>query len=314
MTPVVLSGAVVGRLWVSSTPQSPDAGRQRLIERFALVVGLEILKQRHIIEVQERLSGDLMVDLLRAGPITQPLALIQRASALGLDLTTAHWLAVFTADFEPTLVSVARTVREISRPHQALVGVYANTLIMLISCDHDPAPIVRRIHKHLDEHFAQGPVVVALTPRIEQLGDYAGNYDVGMRTTRLRGSAGGSGVIDLRHLPLTSLLLLNSVVPDQLRRFAETLITPLVSHDERRETDLLITLRTWLAEGFSTTATATTLVVHTNTVGYRISKIQAILGRDLRHSDVRLELQLALHVWDILRDDYAQPGLALTAV
>jgi len=302
LIPVVLSGEVVGRLWVVSEPKPPDAGRQRLIERFALVVGLEILKQRHIIEVQERLSGDVMVDLLRSDDIAQPLALIQRATALGHDLTSAHWLAVFSADFDAELVQVARTVRDMSMAHQSLVGVYANSLVMLISCEHDPLPIVRRVHKHLGEHFAHTGVTVALTPRIERLGDYAANYQVGIRTTRLRKSTGHSGLIDLRHLPLTSLLLLNSTMPQQLRRFAETLIAPLVAHDELRDTELLATLRTWLAEGFSTAGTASALTVHVNTVGYRLTKVQAILRRDLRSSEVRLELQLALHVWDIMRN------------
>jgi DNA-binding PucR family transcriptional regulator len=52
------------------------------------------------------------------------------------------------------------------------------------------------------------------------------------------------------------------------------------------------------------------LVVHVNTVGYRLSKIQAILGQDLRKSEVRLELQLALDVWDILRVETACSGAA----
>ncbi|KWX23924.1 hypothetical protein AFM11_11140 [Mycolicibacterium wolinskyi] len=185
--------------------------------------------------------------------------------------------------------------------HEALVGVYANTMIMLISCAHDPQPIVQRVLKRLESRKEGSRVAVALTPpRIDRIEDYAANYQTGVRTTQLRLMADGGGLIDLRTLPLTSLLLVNSTVPDQLRRFAEQLVEPLESHDQRRETELVNTLRTWLLQSFSAAATADRLMVHVNTVGYRLSKIQAILGRDLRKSDVRLELQLALHVWDIL--------------
>jgi hypothetical protein len=61
--------------------------------------------------------------------------------------------------------------------------------------------------------------------------------------------------------------------------------------------------------GVLTAGTAAALTVHANTVGYRISRIQTILGRDLRTSEVRLELQLALNVWDILQIDHAEPGV-----
>ncbi|MET0454107.1 MAG: GAF domain-containing protein [Mycobacterium sp.] len=309
LTPVVLSGRLVARLWVITESESPDAGWRRLIERFALVVGLEILKQRHIAEVQARLSGDLMVDLLRPGGTEQPLALVQRAEALGHDLTTAHWLAVFAATFTSTLDDVVRSMRGLVMSQQVLVGVYANTLVMLISSRCDPLPIVRRVQKHLDDHHVRTGTTVALTPRIEQLSDFASSYQVGVRTVQLRASTGRSGLIDLRRSPLTSLLLLNNTMPEQLRQFAEALIGPVASHDERRNTELLRTLRTWMTEASSTARTASTLMVHPNTVGYRIAKIQTIIGRDLRAPDMVLELQLALHVWDILKMEYAEHGV-----
>lgn len=146
---------------------------------------------------------------------------------------------------------------------------------------------------------------MALSPPVERLADYPVNYQTGVRTTQLRLAAGAGGLVDLRRVPLTSLLLLNSTVPDQLRRFAENLIEPLESHDEQRETDLVATLRTWLVEGFSAAATGNRLTVHVNTVGYRLAKIQSLLGLDLRKADVRLELQLAVIVWDIMRGEQA---------
>ncbi|AWT55004.1 helix-turn-helix domain-containing protein [Mycolicibacterium smegmatis] len=305
LIPIVLSGEVVGWLWVIREPSEPDAGRQRLIEHFALVVGLEILKQRHIVEVQERLCGDLMVDLLRASDVPPSPMLIQRAEALGHDLTTPHWLAVFAGEFGPKLDQVALTVRGTAPRHEILVGIYANSVVMLVSCDRDPLPIVQRALTRVRESSETDRVAVALSPPVERLADYPVNYQTGVRTTQLRLAADAGGLVDLRRVPLTSLLLLNSTVPDQLRRFAEGLIEPLESHDEQRETDLVDTLRTWLAEGFSAAATGSRMTIHVNTVGYRLAKIHTLLGLDLRKAEVRLELQLAVTVWDIMRGEQA---------
>jgi DNA-binding PucR family transcriptional regulator len=59
-------------------------------------------------------------------------------------------------------------------------------------------------------------------------------------------------------------------------------------------------LRAWLAAGCSTLATAQALMVHPNTVGYRLARIEELTGRSLRRVDVRSDLQLALTVRDIV--------------
>ena len=41
--------------------------------------------------------------------------------------------------------------------------------------------------------------------------------------------------------------------------------------------------------------------MHVNTVGYRMARIEELIGRELRRPDTRLELQLALIVWDIMQ-------------
>ena len=63
----------------------------------------------------------------------------------------------------------------------------------------------------------------------------------------------------------------------------------------------MATLRAWLAAGCATGTAATALVVHVNTVGYRLARIEELIGRDLRRPDTRLELQLALIVWDVMQ-------------
>jgi DNA-binding PucR family transcriptional regulator len=119
---------------------------------------------------------------------------------------------------------------------------------------------------------------------------------------RLRRATRPGGLVDIRTLGLSALLL-ETGAPDALRRFARSVLQPLVLHDERRGGDLVPTLRVWLRTGCSAAATAAELVVHPNTVGYRLSRIEQLTGRSLRGLDTRLELQLALTVRDIARLD-----------
>jgi DNA-binding PucR family transcriptional regulator len=74
------------------------------------------------------------------------------------------------------------------------------------------------------------------------------------------------------------------------------MIEPITEHDRRRGGDLLTTLRTWLSTGCSTPEAAAELVIHPNTVAYRLAKVERLTGRNLRRPDVRMELQLAVTV------------------
>jgi hypothetical protein len=116
--PVVVGGELAGRLWVTDPPAEPEPVQLRVIERFALVVALLLLQQRHVHDVQSRLSGDLLGDLLRDGGPVRPQAVLDRAAAIGHDLSRPHVLALLTGhslrDSRVRLeLELALTIREI---------------------------------------------------------------------------------------------------------------------------------------------------------------------------------------------------------
>jgi sugar diacid utilization regulator/GAF domain-containing protein len=305
VAPVVLGQELVGRLWVTAPPAVPAPVQLRVIERFALVVALELLKTRHLVAVEGRLSGDLVADLLRPGGPARPQAVLDRAAALGYDLTRPHVVAVLAVDGRsPPGVRFPELVRAAAGPDaHALVGAYEDDHVLLLLADPDPAEALRRVHAHAQQAAgAQTAVTLVAGPTACAPEDYAVAHRVARGAVQLRRATLPGGLVDVRQLGLSALLL-ETGAPDALRRFAHSQLQPLVEHDARRGGDLVATLRTWLRTGCSTAATAEALVVHPNTVGYRLGRIEQLTGRSLRGVDVRLELQLALTVRDIVRLD-----------
>lgn len=97
--------------------------------------------------------------------------------------------------------------------------------------------------------------------------------------------------------PLASGPSVLSMLPDTVRRtFAELALGPLSDGDDRAGADLLETLAAFLAENGSWNRTATRLHVHVNTVRYRMSRIEALTGRDLSTTADRSDMYLALAV------------------
>jgi DNA-binding PucR family transcriptional regulator len=77
-------------------------------------------------------------------------------------------------------------------------------------------------------------------------------------------------------------------------RLLGELLQPLFAHDAERGGDLVGTLRAYIARGFSPTRSAQQLIVHPNTVLYRLKRIAALTGRDPQDPDDLIVLALAL--------------------
>ena len=307
--PVVLGGELAGRLWVTAPPADPEPVQLRVIERFALVVALALLQQRHLLNVQSQLSGDLLGDLLRDGGPVRPQAVLERAATIGHDLSRPHVVAVLAVDGP---LSPAVRLPELARTAVApgpcpLAGPYDGLLVLLVPAEPDPGKGLRSILAKASRAVGpRGTVTVVAGPVARDLADYATAFRVAKGAAALRRASSPGGFVDVRRLGLSALLL-ETGAPDALRRFAATTLRRVEAHEERHGGDLLRTLQAWLAAGCSTAATAEALVVHRNTVSYRLGRIEQLTRRSLRDNGVRLELQLALMIRDIVRVDPAEP-------
>ncbi|MCV2487809.1 helix-turn-helix domain-containing protein [Geodermatophilus sp. YIM 151500] len=300
VVPLVLDDDLAGRLWVVDPRGGPTSAERQVIERFALVVGLELRHQRRLAEVEARASGDLIGGLLRSEGLEQR-TVVARAAALGHDLLRPHVLAVLAVDPPQPVDRWRRSVRAATeREVPALIGPYEDLEVLLAPAEHDPAAGLRRAHENLQRALGSGATVtVAVGPTVTRVADYAVAFRIAAGAARLRRTARvPGGFVDVRSLGLSALLL-ETGTSEVLRSFARRQLAPLIEHDRGRGGDLLATLRTWLSTGCSTATTASVLVVHPNTVAYRLAKVERLLDRDLRGPDVRLELQLALTVHDL---------------
>ncbi len=81
---------------------------------------------------------------------------------------------------------------------------------------------------------------------------------------------------------------------DALRRFVLRALGPLAADGEREET-LRETLRAFLGHNRSYAATAQAMIMHRNSVQYRVNQALALCDRELTEIDVALDLQVSLN-------------------
>ena len=80
--------------------------------------------------------------------------------------------------------------------------------------------------------------------------------------------------------------------PAELEQLRASTIAPLLAYDAEHETELLVTLGTFLARHGSTTETAEAMQLHRHTVGYRLSRVHEVSGLSPYESDGRERLSL----------------------
>jgi hypothetical protein len=88
--------------------------------------------------------------------------------------------------------------------------------------------------------------------------------------------------------------------PEELELLRSSTITPLEAYDSEHDTELVVTLGTFLAHHGSTTETAEVMGLHRHTVGYRLSRVYEVSGLSPYESDGRERLGLGLKAAQIL--------------
>ena len=98
--------------------------------------------------------------------------------------------------------------------------------------------------------------------------------------------------------------------PEDVEALRDSTISPLRDYDHEHDTELLVTLATFLAHHGSTTETAEAMSLHRHTVGYRLSRVQEVSGLSPYESDGRERLSLGLKAAQILAasERLSQPG------
>ena len=179
-----------------------------------------------------------------------------------------------------------------------MVGTRDGAMLLLLPDGPDVAERVRRIVARLADAADPHPVSAVIGASGTTPAELATATRVARCALTLLLESGQGRVLDIADLGVHALLL-ESGVASGLRAFSRRLLGPLDRHDGRNGSSLVATLRTWLRLECSASATARALVVHRNTVTYRLGRIEELLGRRLRTPDSQLQLHLAVLVRDI---------------
>jgi sugar diacid utilization regulator/GAF domain-containing protein len=288
-----------------------EDGRRRALEHGATVLALELSKERAAAEVERRLRGDLIEEVLAGGVDAEEAErLARQAERLGHRLPHRAWVVVLEpddAEAEREMASRGRQDRLDAiladlvrrRIPGALTVVRSASAVVLVPEEAAPdlASVERLAGQILNAaHPAMRPatVSVGVGNLASSVGELARSHVEARQALRLSRRAGGrSRVTSYRALGAFRLLL-EVQSPEALRGFVNELLGPLLKYAESRETPLLETLEALAAARWVRRAAARALGIHINSMTYRIERIESLTGLALDDPETRVAIAIAL--------------------
>ncbi|MEU4164469.1 GAF domain-containing protein [Actinoplanes sp. NPDC026670] len=279
---------------VWSQDQEPSAVDVRSLELASHVVGLLILKDNAVADAAERLSGELLTELIVAGPQVSATQRT-RARSRGVDLDALDVVVVAGAD-GVSAAGLVRHLHPIARQEAGLAGEHLGRAV-LIAPAADADGFARSVHQRL--RAATGRPVTVVCER-------AAGHDWARAVSRAIGCTTVARHLGARDLGTTTdrfalyALAFDADRRDELDRFLTDTIGPLLDYDAKRSTDLVATLDAYFGNDGNLRRTADALRVHLNTLLKRLDRVAGVLGHDWRAAD-DLALRLAIRLESLRR-------------
>jgi sugar diacid utilization regulator/putative methionine-R-sulfoxide reductase with GAF domain len=312
LVPVRAGADLLGVLAVVVGEETVDEdGRRRALEHGSTVLAVELSKERAAAEVERRLRGDLVEEVLAGGLDSEEAErLARQAERLGHRLPHRAWALVLEPDDEASESEMANRAR-LDRLDQvlgdlvrrqipgALTVVRSASAVVLVP--EEAAPDLAGAERLAELLMAAAtPVLRPATASAgignlaKSVSELARSHVEARQALRLSRRAGArTRVTSYRSLGAFRLLL-EVQSPEALRGFVGEVLGPLLKYAESRETPLLETLEALAAARWIRRAAARALGIHINSMTYRIERIETLTGMSLDEPETRVAVAIAL--------------------
>jgi purine catabolism regulator len=251
------------------------------------VVGLVFARERAIRESERRLAGELVSLVLSR----QQEAAEARLVTYGLDPAGALLAIVCAvADGDRSLTAAEDWLARAGT--DGVVALRGEELYAVLDASHVGSPLeAGSITAGLvKDAGAIAAGVGAVSPGLGRLRRSLVQAQQACELARRR----GGGTVLSHELAGSHALLLALQDEDVIDAFRDALLAPLEDYEQRHGTDLLATLRAFLASGGRWQQTADELTMHVNTLRNRLGRVEQLTGRKLDATSDRVDLWLAL--------------------
>lgn len=308
IAPIITKNIGRGYLSIIGHEGDLDEIDQLVCEHGAAACELEMAKQKAVNETEKRLRGTFL-DRLLLGDVSQQEA-IRQGERFNHDMTHTHLALVLSwrGENPPSMRRLETMVNTIitSQRSDALVWIREkeHEVVVFHATDSDD-PIDNSMNlaiafsKEVNRQYPHNRIAIGLGQVARDINAWRTSYRDAVQAMELAERLQTDTPLYIGDLGVYQLILSLSD-REKLSDFCERTLGSLTEYDMRQSADLIKTLEAFFNCHGNLSQTAEVLIVHRNTLLYRMNRINDIAGIDLNRPETRLALHLALTIRRLL--------------
>ncbi|MGO0059921.1 XylR N-terminal domain-containing protein [Brevibacillus fluminis] len=275
---------------------------QMILERIAIVCSLYLLNEKTSLEAEERMKGHFLEQVLQ-GQFASKKEILKRGRYLHFDLDQPYHILVLkihAMQMENELL-LHNEVMEATlhyckeKKWNVLIGQRAGNIVLLVQTAsleiRDIFSCMSRFNGYLSETFPRCGFQIGISSGAEQIDRASDFYDEAIVALRMTTPQKRKTVL-FEQLGVVGLLI-NSKNESAIKKLAQQLLGPLYGSGDKYA-ELIKTLYVFLENGGNLEQTASDLSLSMSGLRYRIQKVEALLGQDLRNPVLHYQLFITL--------------------
>lgn len=308
VAPVVTKG--IGRGYLSIIGYDTDIDDIDLLvtEHGAAACALEMAKLKAVSETEKRLRGTFL-DRLLIGDVSQQEA-IRQGERFEHDMTRVHLALVLSwrGDNPPSMRRLETIINSLVEAQRTSALVWQRErereVVVFHTTDGDnpidySLKLAEALSREINRQYPGSRVAIGLGQPARDISAWRTSYRDAVQARDLAIRLQTDTPLYIGDLGVYQLILsLND--REKLTDFCERTLGTLVEYDMRQNADLIKTLEAFFNCHGNLSQTAEMLIVHRNTLLYRMNRINDIASIDLNRPETRLALHLALTIRRLL--------------
>ena len=316
-----------GWIVVATGARELPASAPIAVEHGALVAALEMTRDLAVLTVERQFAYEALRELLTS-PAGEPGEAAARASRFGWDLD--RQVSVLVSDIragrprrrdppdegavaepEPEPHPTTGTSEQLSpawaldvwssavRACDARAAVAGSSIELLAVTGADPEHTAERLYEEIADRCGWR-IVVGVSKPAASVAELPRAYAEARTAMRVASRLGSGGPVT-SYARLGLYRLLNEVERGDLEAFADEVLGPVLRLPEPARDELIATLQVLLAQRLNIAEAARQLHYHYNTLRYRVTKLEHLLGNFADDPDAWVSLEVALQIVRFLK-------------
>lgn len=308
VSPIVTKGIGRGYLSIIGNDNDIDDIDLLVAEHGAAACALEMAKLKAVSETEKRLRGTFL-DRLLIGDVNQQEA-VRQGERFKHDMTSVHMALVMSwrGDEPPSnrrLETMINSILDVQRSDALVWQREREEEVVVFHATNSEDPIDHSLKlanafaKEINRQYPSSRLAIGLGQPAKDVSAWRTSYRDAVQARDLAIRLQTDTPLYIGDLGVYQLILSLSD-REKLMEFTNTTLGKLTEYDLRQNAELIQTLEAFFTCHGNLSQTAEMLIVHRNTLLYRMNRINEIAEIDLNRPETRLAIHLALTIRRLL--------------